>query len=63
MWTAHWPKALQQHQRVYQKPRSGWNALLSDDESLSFYRLFVLLQHRFIASIAIFCRSASFSSR
>ena len=44
MWTPHWLKALQQHQRVYQKPRSGWNTLSPDDESLTFYRLFNLLQ-------------------
>ena len=44
MWTAHSLKALQQHQRAYQKPRSGWNTLSSDDESLTLYRLFGLLQ-------------------
>jgi hypothetical protein len=64
MWTAHLLKALQQHQRVHQKPRSGWNTLSSDGESLPFYRLSDLLQsNRFIASIAIFCQPASFSSR
>ena len=43
MWTAHSLKALQQHQRAYQKPRSGWNTLSSDDEPLALYRLFNLL--------------------
>jgi hypothetical protein len=56
MWTAHWLKALQQHQRVYQKPRSAWNTLLSTEKFFPSLGSSFSCSNRFFASIAIFCR-------